>query len=220
MVRAATPDKLTVMTYLHQIKHYFENSHTKNSINLLMSQYNFMTDTEDILSTPSSITANASMKKLSPSQKTDKKEKKKKEKSPRKSKKGTSKDPENFGEIDSITDAQEINDILNQLRDDERRNELKRIEETMNKPSPQLQQRQQPSQQLQHQQNQSAAKLSADASSFDEDEMLNSIIACNETTLNYQTVGTFYCITVNIKISIKKVRENNRFIFNDTLLLG
>ena len=49
MVLAATPDKLSVMTYLHQIKHYFENSSTnsKNSINMLMSQYNFMTGTED-----------------------------------------------------------------------------------------------------------------------------------------------------------------------------
>ena len=49
MVLAATPDKLSVMTYLHQIKHYFENStnSSKNSINMLMSQYNFMTGTED-----------------------------------------------------------------------------------------------------------------------------------------------------------------------------
>lgn len=172
MVCAATPDKLTVMTYLHQIKHYFENSHAKNSINLLMSQYNFMTGTEDILAspTPSPATGGSSLtKRLSPGRKSDKKKSSTKEK---KSKKVKGKVDEDFGEIDSITDAREISSILNQLREDERRNELKRLEHSMNKPTQQKQQQQKPPQQK--------ISPSNDSASFDEDEMLNSIIESTE----------------------------------------
>eukprot|EP00111_Clytia_hemisphaerica_P003007 TCONS_00008570-protein len=161
MVHAATPDKLSVMTYLHQIKHYFENSYSKNSINLLMSQYNFMTGTDDDLL--------KSVKKASP--KPEKKSKSLRKSFRRKKEKPTPASQE-AGEIDSITDAHEINAILNQLREDERQNELKRINESIEKvekkppvhrapPPPKF------------------AARSQQNDSIDEDEMLNSIIEAN-----------------------------------------
>lgn len=157
MVHVATPDKLCVMTYLHQIKQYFENSPQKNSINLLMSQYNFMTGTDDDLLTGMS-------SKHSP----HKQEKKKSLRKSFRKKKEKTAEQNAAGEIDSITDAHEITAILNQLREDERQNELKRIEESMNNERKPVQKAPPP------------PRLIRGASgSFDEDEMLNSIIEAN-----------------------------------------
>ena len=164
MVHVATPDKLSVMTYLHQIKQYFENSPQKNSINLLMSQYNFMTGTDDdLLSGMSS--------KNSP----HKQEKKKSlRRSFRKKKEKDKMSEQNApGEIDSITDAHEITAILNQLREDERQNELKRIEESMNDDKKPV-----------HKAPPPPKMMRAASGSFDEDEMLNSIIEANNVDDN------------------------------------
>ena len=85
------------------------------------------------------------------------------------------------GEIDSITDAHEINAILNQLREDERQNELKRINQTIDEnetrvksPAAAAPQTQKPV----HRAPPPPSRFTRGGSSasIDEDEMLNSII--------------------------------------------
>ena len=112
MVRAATPDKLTVMTYLHQIKHHFENKSSVSKINTLMSQYKFISGNEDIFSnTPKSST----------SLKTEKKNKLKTRESPKHSTKKSNLERKKSDitkeevEIDEITDSAEINSIFEKM---------------------------------------------------------------------------------------------------------
>ena len=83
------------------------------------------------------------------------------------------------GEIDSITDAQEINAILNQLREDERQNELKRINQTIDQ-NERLVKSPTNQQQPVHKAPPPSSKFARGESSgsIDEDEMLNSIIGC------------------------------------------
>lgn len=162
MVRAATPDKLTVMTYLHQIKHYFENNNLKNNINSLMSQYSFMTGTEEMLTT----------KKTNPSKK---KNTSKTKSNPKKTKSSSS--VKQQSEIDSVTDEFEINCMIEQLRIQERQLELNRINESLKDPdykNGNIQKTKQVKDSIEQKiwENQNSA-------SFDEDEMLNSMIAQN-----------------------------------------
>lgn len=162
MVRAATPDKLTVMTYLHQIKHYFENNNLKNNINSLMSQYSFMTGTEDMLTTKK---PNSSKKKNTSKTKSN----------PKKTKSSFS--VKQQSEIDSVTDEFEINCMIEQLRMQERQLELNRINESLKGPdykngNTQKTQQVKDNIEQKHWENQNSA-------SFDEDEMLNSMIAQN-----------------------------------------
>lgn len=155
MVRAATPDKLTVMTYLHQIKHHFETNKTTTTINSLMSQYKFITGTEDMFS---NLTKNTS-----PTHQADKKKRNKEKKSTSKKSKLKSN-----VEVDSVTDAQEIDSILNKLRLDEHMNEVKKYREP--EPAPPVK--------AEVQQQQHRVER---ASSVDEDEMLNTIIEKTST---------------------------------------
>ena len=116
MVRTSIPDKLTIMTYVHQLKEHFENT-SKSSIRSLMSQYKFITNDEDMFSSLSRTTRSLQKKE----QKKKKKEKNSKlEISPRKS------------EIDSVTDEQEVDSIFEQLRLSESRMEVQKITEQIN----------------------------------------------------------------------------------------
>jgi len=183
MVHAATPDKLSVMTYLHQIKHYFENSYSKNSINLLMSQYNFMTGTEDDM-------LKNKKGKDSSDHKPDKKKSLRKSFRRSKKEKHAAGDNDKTGEIDSITDAREINAILNQLREDERQNELKRINESIDN-----------KEQLKSPVHKAPPvpkfARGESAGSIDEDEMLNSIIEANvDPAIEVEKVGISFNIQV------------------------
>ncbi|XP_065647613.1 EH domain-binding protein 1 isoform X4 [Hydra vulgaris] len=116
MVRTNTPDKLTVMTYVHQIKEHFENK-TKSSICSLVSQYKFITHDEDMFPTLSFNTRST--------QKADQKKKKQ-------SKKSKTDVSLRKAEIDSVTDEHEVNSIFEQLRLSESRMEVQKITKQMN----------------------------------------------------------------------------------------
>ena len=149
MVRAATPDKLTVMTYLHQIKHHFETQTLSSSINTLVSQYKFMSTNDDLLTAPTKPASKMSKLSglMSPS-----KHWKSKPAAPaiEKPKLGVTLSKE--VEIDEISDDEEINCIFQKMQKEEKRKTVETIDSSMKKQMPQT------------------------SVSIDEDEMLNQII--------------------------------------------
>jgi len=176
MVRAATPDKLTVMTYLHQIKHHFENNTMKSSITSLMSQYKFMTvGTDDNIMSP-----DLSLGKKSLLRKSGKKKSPKKNKS--KVIKGNA-----AAEIDSVDDEVEIDNIMNQLIFQEHRNEISKINESLNEQpiKSNINKKTADSSLLPPQR----ARVVSDVS-FDEDEMLNSMIESKHVDEQPQQVSS------------------------------
>lgn len=96
------------------------------------------------------------------------------------------------GEIDSITDAYEVNAILNQLREDERQSELKRINQSINANETRVKSplsstssaTSQTQQKPEHKAPLPPSRFTRGESSgsIDEDEMLNSIIGNGSTT--------------------------------------
>lgn len=178
MVRAATPDKLTVMTYLHQIKHHYENK-SVSKINSLMSQYKFMSGNEDIFTpTPTAKTSqkpekksrfNKSAPKLSTKKSTPEKKIKPKDDSKKEE-----------VEIDEITDMDEINSIFNKMIMEDKQQFQK---ESLNKMPL------------------SGSKPATlpSTGSIDEDEMLNNIIA-TDVTRKPSTVTESETIVTNMEL--------------------
>ena len=147
-----------------------------------MSQYSFMTGTEDMLTTKK---ANSSKKKNTSKTKSN----------PKKTKSSSS--VKQQSEIDSVTDEFEINCMIEQLRIQERQLELNRINESLKD----LHYKNGNTEKTQQAKDSIEQKLweNQNSASFDEDEMLNSMIAQNLQKKKHEEQQT-NCSSKNVMI--------------------